>query len=431
MKQKTYSLTLDGGKAYALSSYSLAQDREAALTRLRSQVGSGMMDTVLSLDPEPMILKAVDLLDETDSVNGERTWLWGYWKFQVSQSVLLSKLAPAMKAAAGYRGHLPSGEHKDSVIRTLWFGLDPETNSLSAIVYVSRRDEQLRAGILEAIAFNVLEREYRLSLAPRDLTFDKNDPNRIIDFGDASAKKEISLDLVRYTGTKAARMKSAVLLSAEEADEADYTIQLPGKGGRKMRYEFESIADLMKDPDVQLSVDREVEKRLAALTGEQLGKVLSAAPLDQIKGLPAVKPYFERPTKEEVLKTLSAEDVKAALSGNHSLLAAAGEVMESVTEKYDETQRTSLELMTSEEIGLTARQAATVWALAGGEILLSKDPLVVVKQKAEAYKLSMGGSVGPVSVKGGVVAGGAPESAEAILTAGRDRLNKFRGAGAR
>lgn len=435
MKHRRYTLSEPGetrslafdGQSYAAECFSLGAGTEDALRELRGLVGETLVNKILESDPQPMILKATDILDEVGPVNGQRVWEWGYWKFQVTESVLMSKLAPAMRGAPGYRGHLASSEHRDASLRTLWFGLDRQTNKLSAIVYILPGDASLRAGIRNAAAFGNLEREYRLSLAPRTLTFDKKDSNQIIDFGDAQEKKEISLDLVRFTGTKGARMKSPMMLSAEQSKN-----RATGSGGKKMaRYEFDTLKELVADADVQEYLNGQVQQRLGALSAEQQMKVLAGVPVETLLAHEAVKPYASRPTRDDVLKSLTADELKAALSANEDLLGAATEAVAENQAKREEIQKSSLKIFA--DLGLPEADGASLYLLMGSQIVAAKDPAAEAKRIGELRLSSLGGKPGGADLKG--KQGGSAAPAEAIdagdsaglLAKGRERLKSARG----
>ena len=387
-KQTRFDLSFDGA-AYAASVYALAGSADSQVAELRRIVGDSIIDRVLKFDPQPMIMKAVDILDEGDMKNGLRTWIWGRWGFYLTQTTLQTKLAPVLKLAPGYRGHMSSGDHQDAVLRTLWCDLDSSTGKLTAIVHVLPRDMNLRAAIAEAVEMGTVEREYRLSLAPRELTFDKTDSNMIIGFGDVHQQKEMSLDLVRYTGTKAARMKTAMMLNADDTDNKDTV-----RGGRAMEFAFKSLDELRNSDVVQMVVDQEVNKKLNTLSADQQMKVLSGVPVETLLKHEAVKPFATRQTREEVLKSLSADELKGALSANTELMRAATEQVEAQVKNLNELEEKCLTHL-KETMKLSEADANKLWLMNGATICSLKDPIAECDRLGKLFVGALSGDAAP------------------------------------
>jgi hypothetical protein len=179
----------------------------------------------------------------------------------------------------------------------VWVGM--ESGSPTCYEYIHAGDGTLRKAIRLANAKGTMGREFPQSLRVfLGVNPQTNQVNKWIDVD------EWSNDLVRVRGTKGSGIKG-VLLNKREGDPA-----MPV-------YTFNNDEELMNSQVVKALV----ESRAKELIGDtaKVKEITLSAPLDMVRERKDVAEMFARPTREDVLKSLKADEIQVALSGNSEL----------------------------------------------------------------------------------------------------------------
>ncbi len=333
---KSYSIALDRpwqGQGILLQT---GEQRTAEQEALLETFFGGRKEKILALDPNPMFLLDTNILEKGPLKNGLQTWIFGWYGIWLTTERFVTEMAPRLIGATVDRGHNEAGGWDRMVGNVVWAGmaslagnrwnLGDLNGTPSEVTYLKPNFPEIREAVRIAEAQGTLDREFCKSLRVR---LDADETMEVKKFKD---EKSWGVDFVREGGVKGAGAKRAVMLNHNEGDGAMLT--------------FNSNEEMLAHPDVKKMIGERVEAEMG--NPDRMKRIVLSAPIEMVRERTDVKPLLERPTREEVLKSLTTGEIEIALAGSMDLRTAATAKIEGLRKETEVFRGKAREILLEE-----------------------------------------------------------------------------------
>lgn len=366
---------------YSASLFRLKDGEDPLKNEVLLLAFGGSLPNVLAEDPAPMLFKARHLLDPYEGMYlGKPAFYFGKNKygFIVTLDVWEREFVPSLTGAPHFPGH-QTDTYEAELGHLKWVGLDDGVPS--ALIYPT--DEDYRRRLRLAAAQGVLSKTFPVSLAMQ-LQVKLNRTTGKKEVVGVQRKDQVSLDLVRWTGTERARIEEPELLNS-------------GKVYTMLEIKVESLSDLLTHKDTQRLLQDEVSRLMQdPETRKKLFATATVAELSEVNA--EVKKLSERKSREDVLKSITKDDLPVlkehVLSNEELRGAVAGEITslnEEVKKFVSETAKPILEAKLGAELA-AAQLAANDFSHCDETRVHALGDAVVSRLGVDAISVSKGKS---------------------------------------
>ncbi|MCL4304294.1 hypothetical protein KJZ99_00065 [bacterium] len=312
-------LTLPAARCEELS-LSVSDRRDALLEFIFGSKLDRILGEEQRLGSDPMLVLASGFLDRGKLVNGEQTWVFGWYGLWMTTGDYSGFYTKSLVGAPMYRGHIGHEEWHEPPCSIVWAGMRSELSGLGggfggvdepAVIFYPKADEtKLRSSLRHAMIMGTMERDFPMSLRhPTGLEFDEQ-TQRILK---VRHPKRTSLDFVRNQGTEEAAAEKMMALSAGQNIET---------GEQAMRYQFETIEAMLADKDVQRVIAEETTKGVSAALSkpEKVEEIVLSAPAEVVLKHRGLIGYVK---VDEIVEKISPEQVEQLLSSRPEVMEQA------------------------------------------------------------------------------------------------------------